>query len=215
MKNPRRLLRQRAEAHALECREALAAGHRRRNCRDDFSNVDLSRANLAGGHFYEAVFQEAKLKRANLAGANLTKAWLPDSYCYGADFSDAVLFKAGFEGAVLVGAKFVRADLRGVELYEVTLHGADFTDALLDEGVAVGRVAEGNAGGFHWWAVRLRDGGAVLSFHWYRYTLDWWREQSPMLCRDYGYDVEHWSTGPAVALAAAEALVRGALAPGR
>lgn len=95
----------------------------------DFSETDLTRADLVGVDLSGGHFSRARMARALLENANLTNAYLDDSNLirarlWGASLTNA---KLGFSTAYL--ANFRRATLAGAHLNAVGLAGADFTDA--------------------------------------------------------------------------------------
>jgi len=102
----------RLEAHAQDCREALAAGRARPTL-----PVDLR-----------------DLREAYLRGVNLSEAYLSGVNLSGADLSEVNLSEANLRGVNLSGADLSEANLRGVNLYEadlycVNLSGADLREA--------------------------------------------------------------------------------------
>ena len=94
------------EAHAAECRKAIA----------ELRPRPALPANLAG----------ANLAGANLADANLAGANLADAYLAGADLTGADL-----AGANLAGADLADADLTDANLTDARLAGANLADANL------------------------------------------------------------------------------------
>ena len=76
---------------------------------NDFSNADLSFADLNGANLYYA-----DLHDANLSGADLENAMLTYAYLDGANLSGADLENAGLYYAALTGADLTGANLNGV-----------------------------------------------------------------------------------------------------
>ena len=69
--------------------------------------------------------------------------------------------------------------------------------------------AAGEAGVYRWSALRLEDGQTILRYGCERATLEEWRTRGPEYGARHGHPPEHWAIGPAVAIAAAEALIKG------
>jgi len=109
--------------------------------------------------------------------------------------------RPAYTGPSLRGADLYGADLRGADL-----RGADLYGATIAEGTIAGH-ATGTAGGYRWHALALADGGCILQYGCDRATLAEWRTRSPEYGARHSHPPEHWATGPAVAIAAAEALV--------
>jgi len=138
-------VRERLEAHAEACREALRRGDPRPGLPSDLcyaylsgaylSGADLRGAYLRGAYLCDADLRGAYLSvadlrgadlcRADLSGAYLGGAYLRGAYLSGAYLSGAYLSGADLRGAYLRGAYLSGADLRGADLY-----GADLTDAV-------------------------------------------------------------------------------------
>jgi uncharacterized protein YjbI with pentapeptide repeats len=91
----------------------------------DFSEADLSRANLS-----DANLNEADLSRANLSDANLNEADLGQANLNGADLGGANLYLAYFRGAKLQRAYLRGADLNRADLREADLRGAFFGEVV-------------------------------------------------------------------------------------
>jgi len=115
-----------------------------------------------------------------------------------------------------VGGSLWRADLRSADLRDAILRDADLRSADLRgaaiyDGVAAAAVGECD-GGYYWHAVRLADGGCILQYGCDRASLEEWRSRGPEYGARHHHLPEHWAIGPAVAIAAAEALAaeRGA-----
>jgi len=163
------------------------------------TGADLTGARLTG----------TNLARADLTGADLTGARLSLACLAGARLSLACLAGARLAEADLTGAHLTGARLAGARLTGACLTGADLTGARLDEGVARGVAIGGRHGGYTWWAVRLADGAVLLQYGCECHLLDWWRQQGPELSVRHERPASHWEEGPMVAIAAAEALLRG------
>lgn len=98
-------IRSALEAHAVACREALAAMRPRPNLSDaDLRDADLSGANLIGANLSDANLRDANLRDAYLIGANLSGAILRGADLSGANLSDVDLRDADLRGANLIGA---------------------------------------------------------------------------------------------------------------
>ena len=95
----------------------------------DFSEMDLSGADLGGTQW-----REAKLVGAKLAGADLSEAVLTDVNLSGADLRGASLMDAKLHGcrlagAVLTGVSAERADFAGTSLERARLERAGSSPA--------------------------------------------------------------------------------------
>jgi uncharacterized protein YjbI with pentapeptide repeats len=154
---------------------------------------DLTGADLTGAKLRGAVLIEADLSGAVLMGAELIGADL-----LGADLSTAVIRGADLQGA----------DLRGADLWGADLRGADLQGAVVAEGTIAASDA-GHHGGYHWHALLLTDGAVILQYGCDRAPLAEWLTRGPDYGARHGRPPEHWATGPAVAIAAAEALAAG------
>jgi uncharacterized protein YjbI with pentapeptide repeats len=112
--------------------------------RPGWFEVDLRRARLRSGQFWEINFHEADLRgvdlrearlheanlsRANLAGANLSNADLSEANLSRADLTDADLAGAILWGAYLSRAKVQNINASGMVLAETTLVDLDFSTA--------------------------------------------------------------------------------------
>ncbi len=120
-------MREKLEAHAKACREALDRGELRPPLPEglyDLRGADLTRADLTGADLTEASLRRADLHGADLHGANLTGADLT-----GADLTKADLTKADLSGAYLSGADLTKADLTNANLTGTDLTKADLTKA--------------------------------------------------------------------------------------
>jgi serine/threonine protein kinase, bacterial len=102
----------------------------------ELSGVQLPKAQLAGGNFYQAKLVKANLQAADLSGANLgharlvganlRSAILTEAYCSTANFENADL-----RGADLTGAYLSKANLRGANLCGANLVGATVSEEQL------------------------------------------------------------------------------------
>lgn len=205
------------EAHTAACREAMAAGRERPTWRGgslrgadligaDLASTRLRSADLSGADLAWACLIGADLSGANLRGANFCDANLRSANLRGATLTDADLSGATLLGANLSRARLAGATLIGAIFFRATLTDTDLSGARLSEGVACGHAIGGHAGGYDWWAVGLEDGRVVLQYGCERAPLDWWLAQGPELCVRHGHPAEFWVEGPAVAIAAAQAL---------
>ena len=145
----------------------------------------------------------AGLPRPAWTGGSLWGADLSDTDLRDADLSTAVIRWADLRGADLRGA-----DLRGAGLWGADLRGADLQGAVVAEGAVVSSVA-GDDGGYRWHALLLAEGEVMLHYGCDRATLQKWRARSPKYGARYTRPPEHWATGPAIAIAAAERLAAG------
>ena len=93
------------------------------NMKANFSNQDLSYANLSGAYLHGADF----------SGANLRYAYLCGAYLRNADLS-----RADLSDAHLCGANLRNADLRGADLCDANLSGADIRGANLSNANLLG-----------------------------------------------------------------------------
>ncbi|RXK85172.1 TIR domain-containing protein [Chlorobaculum sp. 24CR] len=87
----------------------------------DFSEIDLSGADLSGGSF----------KAANFSGANLSNAIFRDAKLNGANFVGADLRQTDFSNADICGANLIRSDLSGANLDGANLSMTDLNHANL------------------------------------------------------------------------------------
>lgn len=102
--------------------------------RRDFSNCNLSGANLQNFELERANFNEGKLIKSNLRGANLHKADLSQTgmnhaNLRDADLSDAFMSYCNLAGADLRGANLTNAYLTYANLTGANLCGANLTNA--------------------------------------------------------------------------------------
>ena len=106
----------------------------------ELSGLQLQKAQLAGGNFYQARLVKANLQAADLSGANLGHARLINANLRSANLTEAYCSTANFEcadfrGADLTGAYLSKANLRGANLC-----GANLTDATVsDEQLAMAK----------------------------------------------------------------------------
>lgn len=143
-----------------------------------------------------AILRGADLRQANLRDVNLRGAVLREADLSGADLSEADLTGANLRHAILRGAFLRGADLTG----------ADLTGALITEGAITAHTA-GRDGGYNWYALRVADGGIILQYGCERHPLATWQARGPEYGDHYDHDEAHWAIGPAIAIAAAEALI--------
>jgi hypothetical protein len=114
----------------------------------DFSELDLSGADLAdrdlsGADFFSANLENANLKMCDLAGAemassNLSSASLYKSDLKGTIFQEAKLVRADLSESDCTGADFRGADLSGANFSGANLTGANFMSANLENAVMRG-----------------------------------------------------------------------------
>ena len=102
----------------------------------DFYNTLLPQANLLWADLCRANLERADLRWANLSGAYLSGANLERANLGGANLSEARLYRADLTGANLgganlTGANLSRANVRGADLYEADLRRANLTGANL------------------------------------------------------------------------------------
>ena len=185
------------EEHAFACRKASTA-------RKEFPTY--LGPSLVGADLSVASLVEANLKGKDLCGAILYCAELVGADLRGAQLRGADLRGADLSGAELCGANLRDADLSGADLTGADLRGADLSGAKIAEGL-VSASAAGEAGGYRWHALALEDGGCILLYECERESLAEWK--TPSL--EHWFD--DWAKGPAVAIAAAEALVASVAAP--
>jgi hypothetical protein len=105
--------------------------------RANFSEANLSRADLYGTNLSEANLSRADLSEANLSGANLSGTNLSDANLYRANLSDANLYGANFSGANLSSA-----NLSGTNLSSANLSGTNLSDANLSRADLYGTLIE-------------------------------------------------------------------------
>lgn len=93
----------------------------------DFSNWNLTGADLSGANLAGALLGKTNLSFVNLSGADLHGALIPEAL-----FSSATLVKANLTGAYMTKARFPGADLTDADLSGgVNLRESDFTGAIL------------------------------------------------------------------------------------
>ena len=102
----------------------------------EFSGLELPKAQLAGGNFYQARLVKANLQAADLSGANLGHARLIRANLRDANLTEAYCSTANFEcadfrGADLTGAYLSKANLRGANLCGANLTNATVTEEQL------------------------------------------------------------------------------------
>jgi uncharacterized protein YjbI with pentapeptide repeats len=94
-----------------------------------FQSADLDRANLSGGVFSEALFQQASLDETVFQGADLSDANLSNAEGSEVDFRRANLENATLESARLPGSSFNVAGLQQTDLSKAIISKATFLDA--------------------------------------------------------------------------------------
>ncbi|MDQ2098924.1 MAG: serine/threonine-protein kinase [Tychonema bourrellyi B0820] len=99
----------------------------------ELSGLQLQKAQLAGGNFYEAKLVKANLQAADLSGANLGHARLIEANLRDANLTEAYCSTANFEGADLRGADLTGAYLSKANLRGANLSGANLTNATVSE----------------------------------------------------------------------------------
>ncbi|MEG3840401.1 serine/threonine-protein kinase [Microcoleus sp. herbarium14] len=99
----------------------------------ELSGLQLQKALLAGGNFYQARLVKANLQAADLSGANLGHARLIKANLRGANLTEAYCSTANFEGADFRGADLTGAYLSKANLRGANLCGANLTDATVSE----------------------------------------------------------------------------------
>ena len=99
----------------------------------ELSGLQLPKALLAGGNFYQARLVKANLQAADLSGANLGHARLIKANLRGANLTEAYCSTANFEGADFRGADLTGAYLTKANLRGANLCGANLTDATVSE----------------------------------------------------------------------------------
>jgi uncharacterized protein YjbI with pentapeptide repeats len=92
----------------------------------NFSEVDLSEADLCQSDLSNCNLKLAKLRGADLSGSNLTNSDL-----YKCNFREAFLTESNFTGAYAGAVDFRNADLRGVIFERTNLTEADLANANL------------------------------------------------------------------------------------
>jgi len=204
--------RVRVTAHALACREAHAAGR----SLPKYTGPSLVGADLSGVDARCADLSQVDLSQSCLVGIDLSGAVLISADLSGSDLIRANLNNANLSGANLSRANFEDANLRSACLFDAKLEGVDFTRADLSGAYfktteAVGGPVlsheTGYDGGYPWHALVFRGGVCILQYGCKRDLLEEWQTRGPAYGERYHHGSEHWATGPAVAIAAAEALV--------
>ncbi|MEG3858873.1 serine/threonine-protein kinase [Microcoleus sp. herbarium12] len=99
----------------------------------ELSGLQLQKALLAGGNFYQTRLVKANLQGADLSGANLGHARLIKANLRGANLTEAYCSTANFEGADFRGADLSGAYLTKANLRGANLCGANLTDATVSE----------------------------------------------------------------------------------
>ncbi|MCW6053086.1 serine/threonine-protein kinase [Microcoleus sp. A2-C5] len=106
----------------------------------ELSGLQLPKAQLAGGNFYQARLVKANLQAADLSGANLGHARLIKANLRSANLTEAYCSTANFEGADFRGADLTGAYLSKANLRGANLCGANLTDATVsDEQLAMAK----------------------------------------------------------------------------
>ncbi len=99
----------------------------------ELSGLQLQKAQLAGGNFYQAKLVKANLQAADLSGANLGHARLIGANLRDANLTEAYCSTANFEGADFRGADLTGAYLSKANLRGANLSGANLTNATVTE----------------------------------------------------------------------------------
>ncbi|MBE9096902.1 serine/threonine-protein kinase [Tychonema sp. LEGE 07203] len=99
----------------------------------ELSGLQLPKAQLAGGNFYQARLVRVNLQAADLSGANLGHARLIKANLRSANLTEAYCSTANFEGADFRGADLTGAYLSKANLRGANLCGANLTDATVSE----------------------------------------------------------------------------------
>jgi serine/threonine protein kinase, bacterial len=99
----------------------------------ELSGLQLQKAQLAGGNFYQAKLVKANLQAADLSGANLGHARLIGANLRDANLAEAYCSTANFEGADFRGADLTGAYLSKANLRGANLSGANLTNATVTE----------------------------------------------------------------------------------
>lgn len=99
----------------------------------ELSGLQLPKAQLAGGNFYQARLVKANLQGADLSGANLGHGRLIKANLIKANLTEAYCSTANFEGADLRGADLTGAYLSKANFRGANLCGANLTDATITE----------------------------------------------------------------------------------
>ena len=104
----------------------------------DFSQADLTGANLRGAWLEDASFRGAVLEGADLRGASLDGATFRDAVLDGAALRNADLSHASFVGTSLRGTRLSGARVYGVSAWDLTV----CEDEALRQGLVVSRASE-------------------------------------------------------------------------
>ncbi|MEZ2226251.1 pentapeptide repeat-containing protein [Microcoleus sp.] len=99
----------------------------------ELSGLQLQKAQLAGGNFYQAKLVKTNLQAADLSGANLGHARLIGANLRDANLTEAYCSTANFEGADFRGADLTGAYLSKANLRGANLSGANLTNATVSE----------------------------------------------------------------------------------
>jgi serine/threonine protein kinase, bacterial len=99
----------------------------------ELSGLQLQKAQLAGGNFYQAKLVKTNLQAADLSGANLGHARLIGANLRDANLTEAYCSTANFEGADFRGADLTGAYLSKANLRGANLSGANLTNATISE----------------------------------------------------------------------------------
>lgn len=103
------------------------------NMKADFSNQELSYANLRGVDLRGAELRSVNLSCADISGANLSNANLSCADLSYANLSDASICGADLSGAYLSGVDLSEANLSGADLSDVDLSYANLSEANLSD----------------------------------------------------------------------------------
>jgi uncharacterized protein YjbI with pentapeptide repeats len=103
------------------------------NMKADFSNQELSYANLRGVDLRGAELRSVNLSCADISGANLSNANLSGADLSYANLSDASFCGADLSGAYLSGVDLSEANLSGADLSDVDLSYANLSEANLSD----------------------------------------------------------------------------------
>jgi len=200
-------IKEELEAFAAQCREELTAGQPRPKWQGgDISGAYLRGAYLRGAALTDVSLVGADLRDADLRDVDLRDADLRYSNVSGADLRDADLRDAKIRSANLSGADLAGANLSGADLAGASLESANLSGMIIGEGTVFASTA-GRAGNYHWHALRVGGDAVILQYGCDRATLTEWKTRGPEYGARHRHDEAHWATGPAVAIAAAEALL--------
>lgn len=100
----------------------------------DFSNIDLTKANLRAAQLPGVNFRGGKLTKAILCEANLTKANLSGCDLSDADLRGAILVKVNLNRANLSRALLFKANFSGAKLFGANLEQTELWEAFLLSG---------------------------------------------------------------------------------